>query len=136
MKKLFFITAAFTLFALFSFAGTDVPAMVKTKFSSLYPGVKKVKWGKEDNKYEAEFEMNEVETSVLFDMNGNVLETETEVPVSQLPSSVSGYCSKNFSGKKIKEASKIVDAKGTVKWEAEIDGKDHLFDDNGNPVQD
>ena len=135
MKKLLFVTAAFTLLALCSFAGTDVPSSVKTKFASLYPDVKKAKWSKEDNNYEAEFEVNEMETSVLFDAAGNVLETETEVPVSQLPPSVSDYCSKNFSGKKIKEASKIVDAKGAVKWEAEIDGKDHLFDDSGKPVQ-
>jgi hypothetical protein len=43
--------------------------------------------------------------------------------------------SKNLSGKNIKEAAKIVDAGGTVTYEAEVQGTDYLFDANGNFIK-
>ena len=85
---------------------SEIPALVKAKFVSLYPGTKDVKWEKEDNKYEAGFKQNKTETSVLIDVMGNMLETETEIAVSSLPQAVADYVSKNIAGKKIKEASK------------------------------
>lgn len=135
MKKILLTAMAIALVAVYSFAGTDVPAAVKTKFASLYPTIKKAKWDKEDANYEAEFEMNEVETSVLFDAAGNVLETETEIKISELPKAVQDYCAKTWPGKKIAEASKIVDSKGTVTYEAEIDKTDQIFDAGGNFVK-
>ena len=135
MKKYILTSAVFALLAVFAFAGDDVPAVVKTKFASLHPDIKKPKWEKEGANFEAEFEQNEVEMSLLFDASGNVLETETEIKVSELPKGVTDYCSKNFAGKKIKEASKIVDSKGTVTYEAEIGGADQIFDANGNFIK-
>jgi len=131
MKKYILLSAVFALIAVFAFAGGEIPAAVKTKFASMYPAVKKVKWGQEGVNYEAEFDVNEVETSVLFDATGNALETETEIKASELPKSVTDYCTKTWAGKKIKEASKITDSKGVITWEAEIDGIDQIFDANG-----
>lgn len=113
----------------------DVPSAVKTKFSSLYPGVKKVKWEKENGNYEAEIYLNKVETSILFDINGNQLQTETEISVSELPQGVKEYASKNLKNSKIKEAAKIVDASGVVTYEAEIKNRDYIFDANGNFIK-
>jgi phosphopantothenoylcysteine synthetase/decarboxylase len=135
MKKSILLSAAFALFATFSFAGDDVPAAVKSKFASLYPNVKKAKWDKEAANYEAEFEVNEVETSVLFDATGNLLETETEIAVTALPKAVSDYVTKNYATEKIKEASKIVDSKGTVTYEAEVKSGDLIFDAQGNFIK-
>lgn len=113
--------------------GDEIPAVVKSKFASEFPNVKKVKWEKEKGNYEAEFDLNKVETSVLYDASGNKLETETEIAVSSLPKSAADYISKNFADKKIREASKIVDAKNTVTYEAEVKGVgDVIFDANGN----
>src|ERR1041384_885438 len=53
----------------------DVPAAVKAKQASLYPNAKVEKWEKEDANFEAEFDNGKVETSTLFDTNGNLLET-------------------------------------------------------------
>jgi len=38
---------------------------------------------------------------------------------------------KNIRAKKIKEAAKITDAKGVVTYEAEVTGKDLIFDASG-----
>src|ERR1043166_7934457 len=131
MKKLILIPALLAFFAVLAFAGDDVPAVVKTKFASLYPTVKKAKWDREAANYEASFEQGEVETSVLFDASGNVLETETEISINELPKSVMDYVAQHYKTK-IKEASKIVDAKGIVTYEAEVKEGDLIFDTNGN----
>lgn len=137
MKKLIILPA---LFFSFSCAAqkeqkvkeSEVPAAVKSAVTAKYPGAEVEHWTLEDGNYEAEFDVNELEMSMLVKTDGSVLETETEIKVSELPQSVQDYCAKNFAGKKIKEASKIEAADGTMTYEAEIDGKDQIFDANGN----
>ena len=111
---------------------SDVPSAVKTSFSTMYPDVKTVKWEKENGKYEAEFDQNNVETSALFDAKGTFVQKEVEIQVSELPAAASNYVSSNLSGQKITEASKISDANGTVTYEAEVEKGDYLFDQSGN----
>ena len=113
----------------------DVPAPVKAAFTKQYPTIKDAKWEMEDGKFEAGFDLNKVETSVLIDATGNIVETESGISVSALPKAVSDYCAKNCAGKKIKEASKITDASGKVTYEAEVDEADYTFDSNGNFVK-
>lgn len=110
----------------------DVPKAIMDSFTKQYPGVKAEKWEKEGNNYEVEIHVNKVETSVVYGPNGNLLETETEISVSELPQAVNEYVSKNLPGKKIKEASKITTAKGVVTYEAEIGDEDYLFDASGS----
>lgn len=114
----------------------DVPAKVKETFAKKYPGAKAEKWEKENADYEAEFDWNKVESSATFDANGNFKEFEQEVKSSSLPKAVTDYCTKNFSGYKLSEASKITDASDKTMFEAEMEkGKDHfdaIFDEQGN----
>lgn len=112
----------------------DVPVSVKTALQKQYPKAAKVKWSKEADKFEAEFDLNKEETSVLMDASGNVLETEVEIEISQLPKGVAEYVKTNYKSS-IKEAAKITDANGSVSYEAEIKGKDLLFNSNGKFVK-
>jgi hypothetical protein len=109
----------------------EAPEAVKTAFAALYKDVKGVNWSKEDNVWEAEFEMNEVEMSANFDEAGTLLETESEIAIKDLPVAINTYVTKNLAGAKINEAAKITDAKGVITFEAEIDGADYLFDQKG-----
>ena len=113
----------------------NVPPAVKAKFASLYPDVKSPKWTTENRNFEAEFDMNKVETSVLFDTRGTLLETEIEIPVNDLPKPAIDYVAKNVPAQKIKEASKITDAKGVVTYEAELTAGDLIFDANGKFIK-
>lgn len=137
MKKFILSSALLGLFATsaFAFGGDDAPEAVKASFTKLYPSVTKVKWGKEEANFEAEFEMNKTEMSCLFDDAGNLLETETEIAITALPKSVSDYVAKNYAGQKIKEASKIIDSKKTTTYEAEVKEGDLIFDDKGNFIK-
>ncbi len=110
----------------------DVPAPVKATFARQYPDIKSVKWEKEKGNYEAGFDLYKVETSLLMDEKGTILETESEIKVSELPKEVSDYITKTLPGKKIKEASRIVDPKGMITFEAEVDKLDYIFDSKGS----
>lgn len=113
----------------------EVPTAVKTTLQKNYPNAKELKWEKENGNYEAEFEVDETDYSLLIDVSGNILETEIEIKVDALPANAKAYISKNYAGQKIKEATKITDNKGVVTYEAEIKGKDLLFDSNGNFIK-
>ena len=133
-KALLSITVG--LLTLASYANTlsisiDVPPAAKATIARLYPGAKAVKWEKEDGNYEAGLTQNGKHLSLVIDAKGNVLETETTIAVSALPASVRDYVAKHHAGKKIKEAAEIVDAKGKKMYEAEVGGKDLMFDSAG-----
>ncbi|GAB4019176.1 PepSY-like domain-containing protein [Spirosoma koreense] len=112
-----------------------MPAAAKATIARLYPGVKAVKWEKEDGNYEAGLTHNGKELSLVIDAKGNVLETETTIAESALPASVRAYVAKRHAGKKIKEAAEIVDAKGEKTYEAEVGGKDLIFDQKGRFIK-
>jgi len=114
---------------------SDVPASVKATFTKAYPSTKVKEWEKENGNFEAAFDFKKEKMSVLIDPAGNITETETKIEVSELSKNITDYCSKKYVGKKIKEASKIVDANGIITYEAEVQKLDMLFDVNGNFIK-
>ncbi len=114
---------------------SEVPKAVIDSFNKNFSGSKAKEWEKEKDVYEAEFDLNKVETSATFAADGKLMETEVEIKVSELPKSVSDYVTKNYPDHKLSEASKITDAEGKISYEAEVKkGKeemDLIFDSNG-----
>lgn len=106
----------------------DVPAAVREALQKQFPEAKNVEWTKEVGKFEASFKHNEKETSAQFTEAGIAEETEVEIKKEELPASVLSYISANHKGAKIKEAAKITKASGEIIYEAEVKGKDLLFD--------
>lgn len=112
--------------------GKDVPSIVKSALKSKFPNAKQVKWEQEKEHYEASFKLNKKNYSVLIATPGNILETEEEIKIENLPVKAKAYLAKNYAKQKIKEAAKITDHKGMITYEAEIGGKDIIFDLQGN----
>jgi len=108
----------------------NVPVSVQNSFQKQFPTVKDAKWEKEDGNYEAGFKINGAETSVVINPSGSILETETEMSSNSLSTSIKAYIVKNYPNQKIKEAAKITDSKGIVTYEAEVNGKDLIFENN------
>ena len=108
----------------------NVPAPVKESFEKKFPNTVVKKWDKEDGGYEANFTSNGKTMSATFDASGNWKETETDIKVSELPAAVSSYIKTNYDGATIKEAAITETAKGKM-YEAEVKGKDLLFDMQG-----
>lgn len=110
----------------------SIPSVVQSAFQKNYPNAKEIKWEKEKTNYEVGFEVEETDYSLLMDASGNILETEVEIKEDELLVTTKDYISKNYATHKIKEAAKITDSKGVITYEAEINGKDLIFDSNGN----
>lgn len=113
---------------------TTVPPAVRNAFEKKYPATK-AKWEKEKEGFEASFKQGEKDMSVIINKNGTIIETETGIAVSALPAAVTDYVKQHYKGTKINEAAVITDAKGVVTYEAEIKGKDLLFDSNGKFIK-
>ena len=127
------------VFVAFGFAQKpkeEAPAAAKAAFAAKYPTAQKVKWSVEKpGEFEAEFKLNKVETSALFDAAGKFIESETEIEEAELPQAVKATIAKDFAGYKLDEIEKATDAKGISTYEMEaVKGKDKLeisFDANG-----
>src|SRR4029079_2966470 len=95
----------------------------------------KASWDKEDANYEANFKENGKAMSTVIDKNGTIVETETDIPVTNLPKTAQDYVKKNYPGAKVTEAAKIVKANGDVNFEAEVHHKDVVFDSSGKFIK-
>ncbi|WP_295793467.1 PepSY-like domain-containing protein [Mucilaginibacter sp.] len=114
----------------------DVPAVVKEALMKKYPAAAKVSWEKEKGNYEANWGGKSGEdNSVMFTPTGAFIEIVKAIPVSDLPKSIAPYIKAHYNGAKIKEAGKVTDAAGKTMYEAEIKGKDLIFDENGNFIK-
>ena len=91
MKKIFSLLLAVACVAATAHAqNIVVPAAVKNAFQSKYPDATDVKWGKENSKeFEAEFKLGNTSVSANFKTDGSWVETETVVPITDLPAAVS-----------------------------------------------
>ena len=113
---------------------SKVPAAVKTTFATKYAGLS-AKWEKEDGKYEANFKQDGNTMSAMFMPNGTFTESEMDIKVSDLPASVLLYLKQHYTGKTIKAGAKITKADGTENYEAQVNGKDVIFDANGKFIK-
>ncbi len=114
----------------------NVPVKVKSALMQKYPEAKNVGWEKENGNYEANWGGKSGEdNSVQFTPSGSFIEIVNAIPVSQLPAKVVAYVKQHYNNAKITEAGKVTDAKGKMSYEAEVHGKDIVFDENGNFVK-
>lgn len=119
MKKTFFLVIILSATSSL-FAGTP-PMAVQEAFTQKFPGTKEVKWGKENaTEWEANFIINETKISANFDSKGKWLETETEIPVTQLPPAVLASLQSNYPNWKVAGADKIESIKKGIFYEAVI----------------
>lgn len=140
MKKIILMTIATLLTALAIHAqdlkSKDVPAVVRSALQKKYPEAKRVSWEKEKGNYEGNWGGKSGEDhSVQFTPSGEFLEMVNAIPVSELPKQVNVYVREHYKGAKITEAGRVTDAGGKISYEAEVHGKDIIFDENGNFVK-
>ena len=113
-----------------------VPAIVKTALQNKYADAKNVTWEKEKGNYEANWGGKSGEdNSVQFTPSGKFIEEVKAISPDQLPAGVISYVKEHYKGAKITEAGKVTDATGKIFYEAEVNRKDIVFDENGNFVK-
>ena len=128
MKRVFAFMMVLTAL---SCSAQNVPSEVKAAFAKNFPNTTVKKWDKEDGNYEANFTKDGKTMSATFDAKGTWMETETDIKVSELPAVISDYVKANYKDATIKEASIISNPSAKKMYEAEVKGKDLLFDENG-----
>jgi hypothetical protein len=140
MKKIILLTITTALLGTGVIAkatsSLEVPVVVKQSLTKKYPNATKVTWEKEKGNYEANWGGKSGEdTSVTFTPKGEFVEEVDAIPANQLPSAVFEYIKTNYKGAKVKEAGRVTNAAGKKMFEAEIKGKDLLFDESGKFIK-
>lgn len=110
-----------------------VPAAATAALAGKYPAATKVTWEKEKGNFEANWGGKSGEDmSVTFSPSGTFIEQVQAIKVSELPAGVAKYVKEKYKGAKVTEAGKVTDAAGKTMYEAEVKGKDLLFDEKSN----
>ena len=138
MKKILFLSALFAMSLLTNaqrISRKKIPVLVRKSFVELYPKVTKAKWEKENGGYEACFKLDSKKHSALFDINGNMLESEVVIDKKELSDAILDYVKQKYPTDKIKEVSKITNSSGIVTIEIELKGRDLLFDNEGKFIK-
>lgn len=105
---------------------TDLPQSIQQYISTNYPGYEldEAEQGTlctGASVYEVELEKSEnEEVELVFDTEGNLLFTETEIPLSALPPAVNSAIDANYAGFVKKEANRLDGANGVVQYEVEL----------------
>ena len=73
--------------------------------------------------------------SLLITPAGSIEESETDIPVNELPGAIPTYIKEHYPNGKISEAARVVKENGEVNYEAEVHGEDLIFDSNGKFIK-
>ncbi|GAA4102908.1 PepSY-like domain-containing protein [Mucilaginibacter panaciglaebae] len=113
-----------------------VPSAVASALKSKYPQAANVTWEKEKGNYEANWGGKSGEDmSVVFTPTGAFVEQVEAVSATALPAAATAYLKSHYSGKKVSEAGRVVDAAGKITFEAEVKGVVVVFDKKGSFVK-
>lgn len=121
IKKVFTVCFILTVTVMVACAQkNEVPKAVADAFAQKFPDISKVKWDKEnDTEWEAEFKLNSVEYSAIFENNGTWKETEHEINMSEIPEAVTAVLTIDYADYKVKESEISETSEGMV-YEFEI----------------
>jgi hypothetical protein len=114
----------------------DVPAAARSALLQRYPAATRISWEKEKGNFEANWGgASKEDSSVLFTPAGAFVEIVVAIPATRLPPAVTKYVKSHYPGAKITEAGRVTGAAGHISFEAEVKGKDLLFDEKGNFIK-
>jgi len=110
----------------------DVPELLLSRFTAIYPKAENVSWEKADGFYKVTFQYNKSKLAVDFLPDGAVERTKMYIDDTALPAATLAYLSTSLPGQKINHATKNVDGFGTVTWEVSVGADSYLFSTYGD----
>jgi len=138
MKKLILLIAVLCMISI-SYAQVltlnDVPPAISKAFAKSHPKVTTVEWTKTENNFKANYVVDSTDRSATYTVAGKVTETEKQISVASLPSSIITYVNTNFQDAYVKKASKITSTKGKVNYCVKIKDVVLMFDSNGKNIK-
>lgn len=137
MKKLFitiFLIAVSSSAYSQNMPEEQVPSLVKDKLYADFKATD-VTWEMEDNMYEASYLEEQMEKSVIINVEGIVIAVETQIDPANLPQPALNYISEFYQGAQILEA-EFIQTKDANFYKAEINHNgsiiELIFDESGN----
>ena len=120
-KNIIVLTLAFIVSLSVNSQSLIIPDAVTAAFKSKFPIATNIKWGKENaTEYEAEFKLNNSAVSANFKTDGRWVETETTIPVTDLPAAVSIAINTKYPGAVINKTEKTEMPGNKIIYEAAI----------------
>ncbi len=86
----------------------EIPALVKKNFSRRFPKAEETVWKSDENKYFAEFLLNDVNTTIEFSADGVIQVTKTEMDPKNIFGPVQRYLDTKYPSYKVRYAEKVV----------------------------
>ena len=83
----------------------EVPAPVTDAFNTAHPSTKDADWKKEGKYYTVAYDLNKLNNSVTYDINGGLITTDEGIPVLNLPKCVADYVRLKYPHNKIVNSS-------------------------------
>lgn len=112
----------------------DVPAAVTKTFNKTHPKVDTVQWSKTGDAFKASYMVKAKNMAVTYTALGKLKETESQISVAALPTTVLKYINENYPKDVVKWSSTVTNAKGKLIYAVKIQGKDLTFDSNGKII--
>lgn len=118
-----------------SINNNGIPENVLKTFNQNYPEAKNVEWEMEGNNYEAVYTENNLERSIVYNKEGVIILTESQINTTELSENIKNYINENYPASEIEKAEKE-DSNEGVFYEVELvndnDEVELVFDSNGN----
>ncbi len=105
----------------------SIPFIAKEHFKSTHPHAQKIKWSKEKDEFEVEFKENGKKMSCSYNQQGNIIETETEIKINDLPMQVQDAIHKAYPNYSIEDIEEVMKPNSKLQYEMELElGKDEF----------
>ena len=101
---------------------SEVPSVVLNALSSAHPTAANIDWEKQKDTYEAEFDIDTKDYTVLISSTGNVVKTKYDVANTELPETIQSQISSNYKNYKLDDV-EMVETDGRKYYQVELDGK-------------
>ncbi len=121
----------------------NIPVEVSDAIARTYPTSTNVRWKMDTvnvDDFIAVFRLEKIKYIIELQATGNIIKTDYDIDVSQVPQVIMDYIKANYPNAKIKGSRRtdiVMDSKGTILYTVQLEkrGIPLVFDANGNLVQ-
>ena len=103
-------------------AAQDVPEAVKSALSQKFANATDLDWEMSGSNYEADFDVNRIDHTVLLDPSGKILMTKRDILEKDLPQGIRTAISQNYKGMRVDDVEQV-EKDGKTYYQLELDQK-------------
>lgn len=118
----------------------QVPSVVQNTVKTKFAHATDIDWEKKEDKFEAEFDINNTDHKALLDASGKLIMYKMDIAIQDLPPAVSGSINSQHAGYVIDDAEKL-EKDGKVYYQVELDARGKkekrlVYTTDGQPAAD